>query len=229
MEWIRSSPGNDAIQKPECKYRKLLKVLKPATRRYANLARAGRRPAQALQRTAKSCDNLSAPVGGCLMPCKLERMTEAHRSAVIDIFNYHIENSFAVFLEKPVPPEFFDRFLEMTRGRAALVAKSADRKIVGFGLLRAHLPYDSFRRTAELSYFLLPGNTGQGIGTALLERLVAAAEVRGIDRLLAQVSSLNEQSMAFHLARGFTECGRLPGVGLKFGRRFDVVWFVRCL
>jgi L-amino acid N-acyltransferase YncA len=163
------------------------------------------------------------------MPCKLEKMTEAHRAAVIGIFNHHIENSFAAFLEKPVPPEFFDRFLEMTRGRAALVARSADHKVVGFGLLRAYLPYDNFRRTAELSYFVMPEHTGHGIGTALLERLAAAAEVRGIDRLLAQVSSLNGQSMAFHRARGFSECGRFPGVGVKFGRRFDVVWFARCL
>lgn len=158
-----------------------------------------------------------------------EEMSTNHRQAVIDIFNYFIRHSYAAYPEKEVAPDFFERFLEMSRGYPAVVIKSADQLIIGFGLLRPFHFTESFQRAAEVTYFLLPTYTRKGIGTSLLQLFMREARTRGIDSLLANISSLNEESLSFHLKNGFRECGRLLRVGRKFGEDFDVVWMQKHL
>jgi phosphinothricin acetyltransferase len=87
----------------------------------------------------------------------------------------------------------------------------------------------AFLRTAEVSYFVAPDRTGQGLGSTLLAFLEGEAPKMGVDSLLADISSLNEGSIRFHLAHGFKECGRFKRVGRKFGRDFDQVWMQKLL
>lgn len=158
------------------------------------------------------------------MDYSFEEMTAIHRQAVIDIFNYFIKHSYAAFPEKKVGLDFFDRFLEMSPGYPKMVVKASDGEIIGFGAMRPHHFADSFQRTAELSYFLLPTYTRRGIGTSLLQLFIREARQKGIDSLLANISSRNEESLSFHLKNGFRECGRFLRVGRKFGEDFDTVW-----
>jgi phosphinothricin acetyltransferase len=58
----------------------------------------------------------------------------------------------------------------------------------------------------------------------MLERIVAEARRKGIDSILANVSSLNEESLRFHERHGFSECGRFRNVARKKGRDLDAVW-----
>ena len=158
------------------------------------------------------------------MPYSFEEMSQHHRTAVIDIFNYFIAHSFAAYPEQPVGHETFDHFLEMSRGYPSVVVKDNDGQVVGFAFLHAYHPASTFRRAAQITYFIMPAHTGQGLGTAILERFVQEAQEQGIDTLLANISSRNEGSMRFHRKNGFRECGRFRNVGKKFGKDFDVVW-----
>ncbi len=157
------------------------------------------------------------------MPYKLQAMDDSHREAVTGIINHHIASGFAAYPSHAMGDEFF-RF---TRGQspdhpAYVVADGPE--VVGFGLLRKHLPPDTLARTAEVSYFFLPGHTGQGLGSRLLELLTQDGRQMGIDNLLANVSSLNEGSLRFHRRHGFTEVGRFARVGHKWGQDFDIIW-----
>jgi phosphinothricin acetyltransferase len=153
-----------------------------------------------------------------------EKMADQHRTAVIDIFNYYIANSFAAYLEEAVSYEFFDQFLNMTQGYPAVVIKDDTETIVGFAFLHAFRPGRTFRRAAEITYFLLPEHTGKGIGATILKQFSLAAKEQGIDTLLANISSRNGGSLRFHRKNGFEQCGRFRRVGKKFGKDFDVVW-----
>ncbi|MFA5111774.1 MAG: N-acetyltransferase family protein [Desulfobaccales bacterium] len=157
-----------------------------------------------------------------------ETMSESHRQAVIDIFNYHVQNSYSAYPEQPVEYRFFDRFLEMSRGYPAVAVK-AGAEVVGFGFLRPFHPAATFQRTAEVAYFIMPEHTRQGLGTAMLEFFAEQAGKLGIDSLLASVSSRNHESLGFHLKNGFKECGRLARVCRKFGQDVDVVWLQKRL
>jgi len=157
----------------------------------------------------------------------LEPMTDAHRAAVIDIYNHYVEHSFAAFPEALVGYEMFDRFLTMTEGYPALVAKADTGDVIAFAFLRAYHPADTFERTAEISCFILPRHVQRGLGTRLVSALIDGAKRIGLENILASISSLNEESLSFHRRCGFVECGRLRAIGRKRGRAFDVVWMQR--
>jgi len=158
------------------------------------------------------------------MGYSLEPMMDKDRKPVIDIFNHYVRNSFEAYPETPVGYEFFDRFMEMSKGYPALVAKSETGDVVGFAFLHPHRPISSFKRTAEITYFILPEHTRKGLGRTMLDHLVEQARPMGVDNLLAHVSSLNEDSLQFHRKCGFRECGKFREIGRKFGKSFDVVW-----
>ncbi len=160
------------------------------------------------------------------MKIRFDRMAEGDREAVIDLFNHYVENSFAAYPEQKVPYGLFDRFLKMTEGYPAYTARDEESggRFVGFAFLRPYHPVPSFMRAAEISYFIEPGYTGRGIGSALLNRILTEARNKGVDTVLANVSSLNGASLRFHDRHGFTECGRFLRVARKKGRDLDAVW-----
>jgi len=160
------------------------------------------------------------------MKIRFDRMAEGDREAVIDLFNHYVENSFAAYPEQKVPYGLFDRFLKMTEGYPAYTARDEESggRFVGFAFLRPYHPVPSFMRAAEISYFIEPGYTGRGIGSALLNRILTEARNKGDDTVLANVSSLNGASLRFHDRHGFTECGRFLRVARKKGRDLDAVW-----
>ncbi len=158
------------------------------------------------------------------MDYTLEPMTDEHRKPVIDIYNHFARQGFAAYPEEAVGYAVFDRFLDIAKGYPSAVARTADGRVVGFGFLHAFLPADTFHRTAEVTYFILPEHTRKGIGEKMLDAFMDEARKIGVDNLLANVSSRNEASLEFHRKHGFVECGRFAQVGRKFGQDFDVVW-----
>ena len=165
------------------------------------------------------------------MKIRFDRMAEGDREAVIDLFNYYVANSFAAYPEERVPYGLFDEFLKLTQGYPAYTIRDEENvgNIIGFAFLRAYHPLSAFLRAAEISCFIHPGYTGRGIGSKMLMRLFDEARSKGIDTVLANVSSLNEQSLRFHGRHGFVECGRFRRVARKKGRDLDAVWMQRIL
>jgi phosphinothricin acetyltransferase len=157
------------------------------------------------------------------MSCRIMPMTGDDVDAVLRIFNHFVEHSFAAYPSAPVGPDLFQRLCASAAAYPVFTVW-LDGEVVGFGMLKPFHPADSFRRTAEVGYFLKPQATGKGLGTALLAHLVEEARARGVRTLVASISSLNEQSLAFHRKHGFEEVGRFPRVGEKLGREFDVVY-----
>ncbi len=155
---------------------------------------------------------------------RLESLAEAHRGAVVAIFNHYIVHGFAAYFDTPVPEAFFDRLRALAAGHPAVAAVTEAGTVAGFGLLHPWHPAPTLRRTAEISYFLHPDHCRQGIGRRILEHLVTAAPGLGVDNILASISSRNAESLAFHRKHGFVEVGRFPAVGRKHGADFDVVW-----
>jgi phosphinothricin acetyltransferase len=158
-----------------------------------------------------------------------EPLGEAHRRAVMDIFNYYAENSFAAYPETKLPDALFDMFLETAKKYPAYAIKTDDDTVAGYCLLRPYIPMASFRETAEISYFVGKDYVGHGIGAEALRRLEDDAKKLGIRNILAGVVSRNEESLRFHRKHGFCECGCFRGVGKKFGEFFDIVWMQKVL
>lgn len=159
----------------------------------------------------------------------IETMTSEHRKAVIDVYNYYVENSFAAYIDEPVGYGYYDVFLRMSHGYPAVVVKDETGTVVGFAFMSALHHARTFEKSAGISYFIMPDHTGQGIGRAILDRFEKRALEMGVESLLANASSLNTGSVRFHRVNGFEECGRFRDVGEKFGRCFDMVWLQKRL
>ena len=157
------------------------------------------------------------------MAISFESLAEEHRIPVMDIFNYYIENSFAAYPDKTLGYEFFDKITDNTKGYPAYAIKS-EEKIIGFCYLSAYNPLPSFKKTAQITYFIANDFIGKGIGTLALKRLEDDARNVGVDVLLAHISSLNSESIKFHLKNGFRECGRFENIITKHNRSFDIIW-----
>ncbi|MGA1863432.1 MAG: N-acetyltransferase family protein [bacterium] len=163
------------------------------------------------------------------MKYNLEKLSDEYRKPVIDIFNYFIENSFAAFPEIRVDYDFYDKILNMSRGYPSVVVKDNIENVIGFAFLHAYHPIETFKRVAEISYFIMPEYTRKGIGKNILDRFYDNAKILKIDSILACISSLNEKSIRFHLKNGFKECGRFKNIGRKFGMDFDVIWMQKII
>lgn len=158
---------------------------------------------------------------------KIEPLNECHAEGVVEVFNHYVENSFAAYLDSPVPAQFFGKLMEMAKGFPALAVRAPNGEVAGFAFLHAYHPAPSFNRTAEITYFIGPKHVRKGLGSLMLSALVDEAKKQEYDNILASVSSLNPASLSFHAKNGFEECGRLRAVGRKFGRDFDVVYMQR--
>jgi phosphinothricin acetyltransferase len=147
----------------------------------------------------------------------------------MNIFDYFTENSFATYNEARISDRIFDHFLSISKGYLALTARTETNQVVGVALLRPFHAADSFQKTLEVGYFIMPEHTGLGLGSQILARFIGKARALGAEILMASISSLNEQSIRFHLKHGFVECGRFKGIGIKKGQKFDMVWMQKNL
>lgn len=151
----------------------------------------------------------------------LEKLNGCHAVPVMAIFNHYIENGHAAFFEQTLPDSFYERLLALSAGYPAVAVKEGDT-VIGFAFLRSYHP--ALGQSAEATYFIHPDHTRRGIGKMLLEHLRKEAEAMGIKTIIASISSLNPESIAFHERNGFREAGRLRSMGSKLGKEFDVVY-----
>ena len=153
------------------------------------------------------------------------RLLEEDAPSTLRIFNEHVAAGFSAYMEEPAPKSFMLGPIQGAKAHTALAAETANGAMVGFGLLRPYSPVPTFRETAVTTIFLSADHTRRGIGSAMLRE----AKPMSIKRVLAHISSQNPDSVAFHRARGFKECGRFQAIGRKWNRDFDVIWMIKDL
>ncbi len=147
------------------------------------------------------------------------------------IYAHHVLRGAGTFEE--VPPSIE----QMSDRHAAGVAAGFDW-IVGrdgtgvlgygyYGQFRARSAYDW---TVEDSVYVREDVRGQGVGKAIVARLLQAAEAKGYRQMLALIGdSENIGSIGMHLSLGFTRAGVMRSCGVKFGQWRDVVVMQRPL
>ena len=157
---------------------------------------------------------------------KIRELRESDKKAVLSVYNYHVRNGFAAYSEKELKIEFINR---LEKESISFIILEIENKIVGFAFLRNYLPYENFKHTGQLGYFIKPEYTNKGYGTILLNKLIENAIKIGINILIVHLSSLNEQSFNFHKKHGFIECGRLTDIAMKFNRLFDIIFMQKVI
>lgn len=147
------------------------------------------------------------------------------------IYAHHVFNGTGSFEEEPPPIE------EMLRRYAAVLdhglpwlVADEDGAVVGYAYAQRFHSRSGWRLTLEDSVYVAPGRARQGIGRILLNALMSRCTVLGYGEMVAVIGdSANVASTRLHEAAGFARAGLLTNVGLKFGRRLDVVYMQKTL
>jgi L-amino acid N-acyltransferase YncA len=155
-------------------------------------------------------------------------MEDGDTPAIAAIFNHYVRRSFAAFPDRELDMPVIRELLEQVKAFGSFSVE-IDRRVIGFGLIRPFYPFPNLMAAGEVSYFISPGYTGRGAGSRLLRVLEDRARELGMKSLIARVSSRNRRSIRFHRKNGFSPCGRIRGIGTKFGKPFDVVILQKCL
>ena len=147
------------------------------------------------------------------------------------IYAHHVMHGAGSFEEvAPSLEEVEARFAHVIeRGWSWLVAEDATG-VLGYAYYTGYRERTAYRFTAENSIYVRDDVRGQGVGKALVARLLEDAERAGFRQMLAVIGdSENIGSIGVHTSLGFRRVALLRSVGLKFGRWVDSVFMQRAL
>lgn len=155
-----------------------------------------------------------------------------HLPEVAEIYAAAIAGGAATFDLEPPPMAWWRALLDGTdpaAGHLLLVALSSDGAVLGYAKSGSFRPKAAYASTCELSIYIGAAARGRGVGTALYTELLARLDRSGLRLAVAGVSEPNPPSARLHQAHGFQPVGKFIGVGVKFGRAWDVSWYQRPL
>lgn len=161
-----------------------------------------------------------------LRDCRLEDVP-----AIAAIYADAVTNGTASFeLTAPDVAEMASRRAALLKGGYPYMVAERDGAVLGYAYAGAYRPRPAYGATVENSIYVSPVAKGQGIGKALLARLIEEAEARGFRQMIAVIGdSENHASRALHTSLGFELTGVLRSVGWKHGRWLDSVLMQRAL
>jgi L-amino acid N-acyltransferase YncA len=148
---------------------------------------------------------------------------------ILAIYNEVIRNSTAVFSEEEFTPARGETWFDTKLGHGfpMIVARDASG-ITGFGTFGEFRTWPSYRHSVEHSVHVRLDRRGQGVGRALVVKLMARAAAMGKHVMIAGIDADNAVSIGLHHRLGFTNVGHFHEVGFKFGRWLDLV-FMQCI
>lgn len=156
--------------------------------------------------------------------------TPSDAEATRAIYNREVTLETSTFDLVPRSPTEQRAWLARHRGaHPAVVATDDEGVVLGFGSLSTYRDRPAYRTTVEDSVYVDPDHQGQGVGGAILDKLVELAGQHGFHTVMARIVGHNEVSIALHRRCGFVEIGTEVEVGRKFGKWLDVVVMQRLL
>lgn len=162
---------------------------------------------------------------------EIRNATEADIPEVQAIYAHHVLHGTGTFdVEPPSVEEMLERFHKVQQhGWVWLVAADATG-VLGYAYYTQFRERPAYAWCVEDSIYVRDDVRGQGVGKALVERLVRDATANGMRQMVAVIGdSENVGSIGAHASLGFHMVGTLRAAGLKFGRWLDVVYMQRAL
>jgi L-amino acid N-acyltransferase YncA len=156
-------------------------------------------------------------------------INEEHVQEVMEIYNYFVLNSTATFHLEPLNWEQMKANVMNNNPRYPTFIIQKEGVIAGYILLTQHKNKQAYDATGEITIYLKPEFTGQGIGGKAVSYVEQFAREHQYHVLIATISGENEQSAVLFKKMGYTQVAHFKEVGLKFGRRMDILSFQKIL
>ncbi len=153
------------------------------------------------------------------MTITIRPYTPKDAQSILDIINYNILNSTALYDYQPRSLEQQIAIFEdkLRKGFPIIVAIS-NEKVVGFGFYSEFRFREAYKFTVEHSVYAAPEYIGKGVGKLLIEKLILLAKNQKLHTMIAVIDAENQSSVEFHEKYGFETVGIIKESGYKFDR-----------
>ena len=153
------------------------------------------------------------------MTITIRPYTPEDAQSILDIINYNILNSTALYDYQPRSLEQQIAIFEdkLRKGFPIIVAIS-NEKVVGFGFYSEFRFREAYKFTVEHSVYTAPEFIGKGVGKLLIEKLILLAKNQKLHTMIAVIDAENQSSVEFHKKFGFETVGVIKESGFKFDR-----------
>ena len=155
----------------------------------------------------------------------IRRAERGDLEAMLDIYNDEVAHGTATFDVDPRGLSEGERWLRAhNTGNHPLLVAEEDGAVLGYASLSPYREWDAYLQTVELSVYVGAAFRRRGVAAALMEEILRLArEDAGTHVVVSVISGDNAASVRLHERFGFTCCGTLHEVGLKFGAYLDIV------
>ena len=146
---------------------------------------------------------------------------------LLDIYNYEVVHGVATLDLQPKSLEEWGQWFDAhnIKNHPLLVAEQAGR-VAGYASLSPYRSKEAYRSTVGLSIYIGPDFRRQGVATALMEAILREArQDPETHTVVSVITDGNEASRKLHEKFGFTYCGAIREVGMKFGAYQDILNF----
>lgn len=155
-------------------------------------------------------------------PVAIRDATPEDVPSIAAIYAHAVLNTVATLdTEEPTAASMSEWLSHHDAGHPVIVA-SVDGETLGWASLSAWSPKGGYHTTVEASVYVAPGHHGRGIGTRLLQEVIARARVLGVHVVVARIAAENRTSLRLVARCGFAPVGTMRESGFKFDRYVDV-------
>jgi L-amino acid N-acyltransferase YncA len=153
------------------------------------------------------------------MEIKIRAYKTEDTQAILDIINYNILNSTALYDYNIRSFEQQKAILEekITKEFPVIIAELGGI-VVGFGMYSEFRFREAYKFTVEHSVYVNNDFHGKGIGKILLQELIQLAKKQGLHTMIGVIDAENQSSVVFHEKFGFKTVGIIKESGFKFDR-----------
>ncbi|MCL6711129.1 GNAT family N-acetyltransferase [Pseudoxanthomonas sp. z9] len=165
------------------------------------------------------------------MPLHIRDATEADIPAIAALYADEVRERVATYeYDVPDEAEMASRLRAVQAAGYPYFVAERDGRFAGYAYASSYRGRIGYRWTVEDTVYIVPEQQGQGVGRALLQRLIDACEASGFRQMIAVIGEpANGASVALHEKLGFRIVGVFPGLGRKHGRWLDTVQMQRAL
>lgn len=153
------------------------------------------------------------------MKIKLRPYQIEDTHAILDIINYNILNSTALY---DYTIRTYDQQKALLEDKInkhfPVIVAVEEGKVVGFGMYSEFRFREAYKYTVEHSVYVANNHHGKGIGKLLLYELIQLAKHQKLHTMIAVIDSENQSSVDFHEKFGFKTVGIIKESGYKFDR-----------
>ncbi|MDR1407937.1 MAG: GNAT family N-acetyltransferase [Tannerella sp.] len=152
----------------------------------------------------------------------IRQVKEEDAGVIAAIYNYYVAHTAITFETEPVSGEEMRERIVRISAEYPYFVYEKDGAVAGYSYAALWKKRKAYNRTVESTVYVSPDHRHEGIGTALMTRIISELHRIQMHAVIACITIPNSESVAMHEKLGFAKASHFRQVGWKFGRWLDV-------